>query len=231
MDPQEFSEYVKGGYVVIAEPKDNPNKGKTMWFNHKTPSRDRVKFTGYTKARVTMAPTQPTMADGITPDPNSAHQRLMEVEFMSDDPTLTAVGQLDTLLETFCKTELQKAVKGYKYNSEMHKRIAFNNRIRAKFTLTGNDAVDINRKLNESEITTAYVDEIAVDDIVDIELMFLGALLSNKVPSIMTRFTSVLILEKKKKEFAFGRYNLKRVAEAPVEGAEDAKRPAFEEVA
>lgn len=229
MDPQEFIDYVAAGNVVVGEARDNPHKGKTMWYSHKGPNRDRVKFTGYTQARVSMAPTQPTMADGVTPDPNAAHQRIMEVELDPENPILKACGAMDAMLENHCKKELPAQIKGFKYNTDLHKKIAFNNRVRAKFTLTGNDAIDLNRKVSESEITRAYVDELAVDDIVDVELMFLGALVTNKAPSTMARFTSVLILEKKKREFAFGRYNLKRVAEEPVEEVPDPKRLATEE--
>ena len=231
MDPQEFIDYVQKGGVVVGEARENPHKGRTMWYTHKGPNRDRIKFTGYTQARVSMAPTQPTLSDGTTPDPNAAHQRIMEIELDPENPILKACAVMDGLLENHCKKELPSQIKGFKYNNELHKKIAFNNRVRAKFTLNGNDAIDLNRKVSESEISRAYVDELAVDDIVDVEVMFLGALVTNKAPSTMVRFTSVLILEKKKREFAFGRYNLKRVAEEPVDEIPDAKRLATEEVA
>ena len=225
---REFIDYVAAGNVVVGKALTTRTRAKLCGTATRAQPRPG-EFTGYTQARVSMAPTQPTMADGVTPD-NAAHQRIMEVELDPENPILKACGAMDAMLENHCEG-LPAQIKGFKYNTDLNKKIAFNNRVRAKFTLTGNDAIDLNRKVSESEITRAYVDELAVDDIVDVELMFLGALVTNKAPSTMARFTSVLILEKKKREFAFGRYNLKRVAEEPVEEVPDPKRLATEEVA
>ena len=178
-------------------------------------------------------PKQPTLPDGSMPDPAAAHQRLIELEFEPDSAVHPACSAMDNMLEQHCKDAIPKQIKGFRYNTELHRRIMFNGRLRAKFSLTGADAVEMNRKISDSEITTCFVDDIAEGDYVDAQIMFLGALITNKAPSVMTRFTSLLVLEKKTTEFAFDKYNLKRVSTAQ-EGEElempPAKRSSGEEV-
>ena len=234
MDPTEFRSYVEAGNVTIGEARENPHKGRTMWFNHKNGNRERVRFTAYSRALVTMAPKQPTLPDGSNlPDPAAAHQRIIELEFDPESPVHTACEAVDRLLEIHCKDNLPKQVKGFRYNNELHRKIMFNGRLRAKFSLTGADSVELTRKISDSEITTCYVDDIAEGDFVDAQIMFLGALVTNKSPSVMTRYTSLLVLEKKKEEDAFAKRNLKRVAASP-ESMDDQlplpKRPSLEEV-
>jgi hypothetical protein len=236
MDPMEFKAYLEGGNAKFGDVRDNPNRGKTFWLNHKdSTNRDRVKFTCYTRARVTQKPAQPTNQDGV-PDPTASHVRLMEVEFGADDDALKALGALDTILEKFSSTDVQKAVKGYKYNTDMHRRATFGNRLKAKFSLTGVDQIDINKSISETEITRAYVDDIEIGDIVDLEIACLGGMLIQKIPSLMMRFTSILILEKQQRKDAFARRQLKRVEPTPdialpEEGSEvDGKRARVEVV-
>lgn len=220
MDAEEFRKYIEGGNAKFGEIRDSPNRIKTFWLNHADSTRrDRVKFTAYTKARVTSKPTQPTTQDG-QPDPNAAHVRLMEVEFAADDPAIAALQSLDALLEKFASTEITKNVKGYKYSPDNHRRALWTNKLRAKFSLSGGDQVDINKSISETEICAAYVDDIEVGDVVDVEIACLGGMLIQKIPSLMMRFTSVLILEKQKRDFAFSRRQLKRV-EAPVDEADN----------
>lgn len=217
MDAQQFQKYVEGGNAKFGEIRENPKtRIKTFWANHADSTRrDRLRFTAYTKARVTSKPTQPTMQDG-QPDPNAAHVRVMEIEFSAEDPAIPALQALDSMLEKFASTEISKAVKGYKYSPDNHRRALWGNKLRAKFSLSGGDQVDINKSISDTEITSAYVDDIEVGDVVDVEIACLGGMLIQKIPSLMMRFTSILILEKQTRDFAFSRRQLKRV-EAPVD--------------
>ena len=46
--------------------------------------------------------------------------------------------------------------------------------------------MDINKSISETEICAAYVDDIEVGDVVDVEIACLGGMLQ-KIPSLMMR--------------------------------------------